>query len=517
MWFKKWLPTLTFLGFSVLTLVFLAWSQKPLCIESRVVERLDRFGAQGTEAVYRCSSRVRVPYTQFWGDNVRSVSDRLVATERFLENIEPFSKKYQISIFQDRPLLYRIQGTQVFLGETLIKTPGQLERLLVSLWVYEKANRSPEQPGLLEEALVDLLLEMAWDGNKLVNPLTGARFNLIGVSWPQAIQSEENYCESFWALPQHYQFCAQRSSTQSKAKIEHRFVEMSLRSLVYRNLRQSFEQLTWGEQYRLLLSTAKMLRSQPVLEKSKEFFDDSLSDIEHAAQLMASVGDLLFSAGVDLSDDRVKAFSTYYRAQLEGDQALQSSSVAKVDYLLRLQRSSFEESIEFKNLVDWSQKNPEIKVGIQNGDDLYLLPNTHALSANSFGSIRSRNLMIESCGDFEISYLLSLEAVAERVLLLNSCNRKAEIDLTSYVDKGVEKFAAKNSRVAFVYLHIPSLQSRKMQIEKLGQIFANIRHPQTPLAKALGWQEIRFNSQTKAYEPHAAIEGIQLYRLSKEN
>ena len=116
----RWLTYLSFVCFGLLSLMVLQMTKRPLCIDSRVVERIDRLSNQDSDTIYRCALNKETPYSEYFGQQVRELGSRIQSTERVLESLEPFYKKVQITIMEDHPYLYRIQGHHLYIGPKLL-------------------------------------------------------------------------------------------------------------------------------------------------------------------------------------------------------------------------------------------------------------------------------------------------------------------------------------------------------------------------------------------------------------
>lgn len=98
----RWLTALSFLCFGLLSLFVVQMTRRPLCIESKVVERIDRLGVQGTDTVYRCAVNRETPFSTYFSEQSRDLTYRIQKTERLLESIEPFERKVQLTISESQ-------------------------------------------------------------------------------------------------------------------------------------------------------------------------------------------------------------------------------------------------------------------------------------------------------------------------------------------------------------------------------------------------------------------------------
>ena len=178
--FARWLTYLSFACFGALSLMVLQMTKRPLCIDSRVVEKVDRLAAAGTDTVYRCALNKETAYSEYFGRSVRELSTRIGSIEKVLESIEPFSKKMQITIMDEIPYMYRVQGHHLFIGKELLQAPGHLEKALAKVWFEEREASDFAQEKLLEEVVTDFLVYLNFGDLDLGDPETRLTTAKIG-------------------------------------------------------------------------------------------------------------------------------------------------------------------------------------------------------------------------------------------------------------------------------------------------------------------------------------------------
>lgn len=505
---ERYLPFISFVGFSVVILLFLAMSQKPLCIDSRVVERMDRVSQGQTETIFRCQIQKRVPYSQFWSES--QVPQRLSDVENLLQGIEPFRRKYQITLVKEKPLLYQVKGTQVKVGENLLVTPGQAERLLVSLWVYEKAQIDLEKPNLALEILVDFLMGVLQ--KKMTHPLSLLPISSQQSTWPTILRSQKGYCESSWSVPHHFNFCAEMLASQFDPQSKN-IVLLSLRPFVLEKLQESFAQLNLKQKNSIYKNMAKMIRALNWVDFQRLPVEQS-SDLLRAKNLIEKVGHQLFAAGQQLAIAELKTWGSLYRLKTVGDLQESSKAHARVDTIFDFSTLS-ENAVKVRvnQLLEDKRWNQNKKIAVIGTSKIYFLPDTAGVAVDQFGQLNSKYRVIESCLDLELNHLWELEKFAENILLVQDCAQGPGPRYSAFLRGGVKDFVMTNSGVSYVDLHGPSFLSRKESLLELTTIFKGLQQNQAQFAEAYHWSRVDVDESTRSFVPDAAIEGLRSYRL----
>ncbi|HWU43909.1 MAG TPA: hypothetical protein VN132_10745, partial [Bdellovibrio sp.] len=215
--------------------------------------------SQSTETIYRCALNKETPYSVYFGEQSRDLGYRIQQVERVLENLEPFYKKVQITIMDDRPLLYRVQGHQIFIGRQLLEAPGHLEKGLAKIWYRERNQTLFAQQNLLEEVMSDFLVYLANGDLDIGDPNTHIATALRRIKWPYIIKSVTSYCESPWKQSEHFGVC--QNVKESEEELASQVTEMSLRPLLVSNWIFSYLELSMKERYEFTKNLPSFIRS----------------------------------------------------------------------------------------------------------------------------------------------------------------------------------------------------------------------------------------------------------------
>ncbi len=104
----------------------------------------------------------------------------------------------------------------------------------------------------------------------------------------------------------------------------------------------------------------------------------------------------------------------------------------------------------------------------------------------------------------------------EKLLVVDHCDITKEIHYARFLTEGPEGFGAQNKGTAFSAVS-PAVTSdeEKAELENVPSVFDFIqrRDVENPSVKILGWREIRWNDEAKAYQPKAYVDAIEWFRM----
>ena len=155
---SKLVAPLLVIVFFVSLAVFVTLSKRPICIDSRVVERIDRLTDEGMKTAWKCSIGKTVAFDEKFQRFMPEINRQMALVERFFEVAGPLSKPVHITWLEGLNDTIRIQGAQIFISQKLLLTTDQLSRAVLRLWLREKSGEANIDRTILEGALVDLLM-----------------------------------------------------------------------------------------------------------------------------------------------------------------------------------------------------------------------------------------------------------------------------------------------------------------------------------------------------------------------
>lgn len=507
----RWSTYLSVACFCLLSLAVIYMTQRPLCIDSKVVERIDRITATGTESLYRCALNKATPYNTYFADKLRDLSYRVLRIERVLESLEPFYKKAQITILADRPMLFRVQGHHIYIGESLLDAPGHLEKALAKVWYRERNDNSFDQQDITEEVMTDFLVSLESGDVDIGDPQTRVMTALRKVKWPYVIKSIRAYCESPWKRSEHYAICV--NAIEGDKSFTQDVVQMSLRPMLTASLVKSYRTLSSADRYKFAMQLPRFLRQENIAPEKSEVAEQTV--LQKAAEIIRNVN-LFVSNPVALKTSEVhRSFVTNFRNELRANGYSEAFVEASFDVLLVSHEPLKGDEPVFKDLMKQSQKNPQLQIALRDKDNLWMLPSKYPMALASFGQIKANKTIIEKCGGYNFSFVMEFAESTEKLLIVDRCAAQKDVVYNDYLDKGTESFAQANKGVAFVQFHVPSLLMKKSELETAGSVFDFIqkRDVENPSFKGLGWQEVRWDEHANAYQPKAYVDAIEWFRV----
>ena len=190
-------------------------TKKPLCIDSKVVNKIDRVSFEQTETVYQCGSMIKVSYSRYFDENKNQLESRIENTMQFLNQIEPFHFKITLQIDEKNPILFKVQHHQIIIGSQLLNLNGHLERAIFKVWLGERLRQDYTSQTLFSEVAADFLVYASFGSFEVEDPLLKIKTEIGQARWPQVLKSRETYCESPWRISEHYMNCDELLGQQS--------------------------------------------------------------------------------------------------------------------------------------------------------------------------------------------------------------------------------------------------------------------------------------------------------------
>ena len=240
-----WTGALLFL-FMFIVVAFAFVSRKPLCIDSRIVEKIDRTSTDGVAEAYRCALYRHVPFDPNLAEWTHDLGHRLQKLERDLEWLGGLHQKVTISIRSDMPSYFSIVDHHIYLSESVLRAKGQLEKALLKIWFRERA-RGIFPRSLEEESLTDILYFSLRGDLNIEDPKTGLELGQdINARWPRVLTSIKGYCHGLWTDVEHLSLC-ERLVDEDEVRAD--IYMPSLRPLITQSLIGALSKLSAQERH----------------------------------------------------------------------------------------------------------------------------------------------------------------------------------------------------------------------------------------------------------------------------
>ncbi|MBC7458115.1 MAG: hypothetical protein H7235_07545 [Bdellovibrionaceae bacterium] len=499
---------LCFLGL-VLTL------KKPLCIDSTVVQKIVRVTAEGkttkTETAFSCNLSRPVDYSSELESYVAKISVPLDKTTALLNSIKPFKQRLQISIREDRPLMFQVSKNKINIGSSFLNLDYHLSRAVIKAWVAENKNSMKLDTTLFEESLTDFILYVSIGRIELEDPTDKIRTKLGSVKWPQVIKTAKGYCMSAWKYAEHAEECSHNfedNNSDAEAAV------YSLRPLLTSSIVGSYNELSMQQKSNLIQNIPKILSGMNL--GSEKIIESMLVDSNPLHNGMLNINkftNLILSSTLETRGSIYQLY-TGITQHLQQYGVTDSFAEAYFDYLIEFNGQLSDHSAFYKALALAAVNNPEVQVAVKDANSIWILPSKTALPIKVFNQIQARQIVFMGCDNPKNIHVEQFFQKAEKLMLVNECDQTVDYNFESLFRDGIKGFIGKNHKFNFVQLHVPSLEMIKNDLAPSQNFFELVktRDISRKEFKTLGWSKIQWKTDLHAYRPEAVIDAIEYFR-----
>lgn len=485
-------------------------SRRPVCIDSRIVEKIDR----GSETVFKCSYNKHVPFSPYFNENLPSLAARIQRIEKFIETISPFKRNLRLVIVTTKPDYFLVTRDTIYLGEPLLQARGHLEKALLKVWYRENVEHLFAYENLFEEVYTDFLLYLAKGSIKIEDPFQGFRTKEGGSRWPQVLKSAQSYCKSPWKTSEHYQFCTKMQNQDSAFKDQ--IIELSLRPLLVSTWIESYEGLTFKEQYQFTRGLKDLISKDhiPDLPLVKTGgLSAQAAPLQEASEAVKNVSHFLMSSELTKTSEAHRVFVTLVANNLNRYGYTDAFGGIYFDLMVMMDSKLKPNSDQLKSFIQLAKQNPNIKMAVKDQDNLWMLPSVYPIPWKSIASLHANRTVFSKCGTYDFNFVWQFANTTEKLMILNVC-KDQKINLAGYIKDGPEAFGAQNEGVPFIQFHVPSLLMRKDKLSQVDNVFELVsrRELDNPVFQSLGWQKLLWNEKAQAYQPKSFVDGIEWFK-----
>lgn len=485
------------------TVVFAFVARKPLCIDSKVVEKVDSVKDGKIATAYRCGLHRHVEYEQTIAENSRDLGRRLQKLERFFDWLGALDSKVYLTINSDQPKQYHVQGHELYVGIDVLKSNGQIEKGIIDIWLKEKLSNHFQNNLLAMESLGDFFYFILNGNLDIENPISKTSLMEDAHSnWPQVLSSTAGVCRSLWVPSPLINFCADTESI----KLPNDSIDpMSTRALLSQSLIGAYSRLK-GNQRPIFLS--QFLAVLPKIDLESFALGKSSISLDRQSYIDAATKLNAWS----LMLGRISPhFSMLFGLELKSRGFEIEEARADIDLIVF--DSSKQPNIRGSIEKDLMKMELQSLVGFVDSENVQLGVGGELLPIKLFGDIRSRIGVYVHCGQLEHSKLIGAISRVQRLLVLNTCV-ETNLKISGYLKKGIQQFAIENQKVKFIEFHSSSFLAALTKLPDSSPYLALIEMKKDQgLLKFLGWNEPQFDSSANAYRAESNIEAISWYRL----
>ena len=494
---------------------FIYTFKKPLCIDSTIVQRIDRVSLEGnfikSESAFACSLDREVEYSSELENILTKISAPIDKTTALLNSIKPLSQKIELTIREDRPLMFQVSENKINIGSSFVNIDYHLSRALIKVWIAENKNSMKVDTSLFEEAVTDFLLYVLTGKVELEEPTDKIRTKLGSVKWPQVIKSAQGYCMSAWKYAEHAEDCSQ-NFTKNNSDFE--AAAYSLRPLLTSSLVASYNELTMREKSSLIQSLPFVLSHMNL--PSEKIIESMLVDANPLHNGIININkftDLILSSTLK-NRGPIYQLYTGINQHLQQYGVTDSFAEAYFDYMIEFNGKLDENSNFYKTISFAASKNPEVQVALKDQNSIWILPSKTALPIKVFNQIQARQIVLMGCESSKNIHVEKFFQKAEKLMLVNECDQKVEYNFDSLLHDGIKSFIEKNRKFNFVQFHMPSLEMIRNDLAPSQNFFELVKSRDISRKefKTLGWSKIQWKKDMQAYRPEAVIDAIEYFR-----
>jgi hypothetical protein len=479
-------------------------ARRPLCIDSKLVESIDSVSNSGTATAYRCALRRHVPYDETLAQQISELGPRLQSLERLIDWLGPLQNRVNLTILNGAGETYRIQGQEVFISESFLKSQGQIEKTLLRVWYRERASLDLQASPLIEESLTDFLY-FAYHGDfDLQDAKTGLLLDEdLEPKWPRVLSNWSGYCHSLWRSNDDLKVCGDLNSFSDDG-----IHLSSLRPLISQTLMNSYAELNASERLQFIVSFAKSLHEfsfhaknfglSPLQLHQKSYFE-AVSQLENWSYFLAHLGPRVAHA---------EKFSALFNLELKKHGFDSFTQQALLDTLVFTDELN---TAQKKSLIREIDQEKSQLIGIESQGSLQMSLTGEPLNLKLLGLIQASNGIYLHCGQPDLKKVHELSKRVEKLLYVNFCGDQV-VYLKGYFEKGALSFARQNPGLKFAEFHMPSLM---MALQKLpGQNPVQLlSEKKKGSLEPIGWKEPFYDEAANAYRAQSAIEMVDWFRM----
>lgn len=424
--------------------------------------------------MYRCGLYRKVDYNPKLVQDSEALKPRLQKIETFLSLIGMPNERLNITIIEGKEDVFRLQGRQIFISDSLLKQPFAIEKAVLKAWYRERISQSMFDFQFIEESVTDLMLYAATGRLVEENSLE---------KWPQALMVMGEYCTSPWRALDDITGCTNKAGNRE-------ITMESLRGLAVQSLAAAYVKLEPQEQFQFLTQLNQRIGElQYVAKQDKAPADSEQETIADAARFLNEWRELV----VRLFPAPARAKMTLYLQQELFARGFTDSFLSSYfDWVFQLRE---QDKKLFQELHKKSADQKAPSIAVQVGDWVWMLPNNKPVPAKAFESLRAYRGFSIACGKPDQKTLESWGKRVPHLTVVDDCGPEVEIKSAALFSGDLPAFAISNPKIRFMQVHLPSFE-------------LSVKQGGNPLAVG----RLRYHEKANVYESLLPVAPITWYR-----
>jgi hypothetical protein len=499
---------------SLFALLLLSWftgreSQRSVCINSKLVKKIQIESGEGIKEVFACPERSRESLSRAAQKRMREIS----AFTSNLDKMLPAAAKgerFDILVSLRRPVRLDVDRGQITVGRDLFWLKGQLERAIIKRVLMQEAHANLQKNLFYQEVIVDLLWTIISGAPTSQDPIFQEETADLGPKWIHYLRSHKSVCRSkdrplgLISTCEAYELLAEEDAEFSRNILEGAspwgfrpflrkvfwqvFSERPMREMVpfWRHWVDSLLNKNWPRAHWGVLKDLEDVQGflRVTLEETLKGLDSSLG-----FEFQSLLEELEVAPGQKI----------------------------KVPFLLTFDP-------EDQSILEWARQSTRLRARDKSslflaysGDQLFVFPTLFPVKVEgALGLLAPQKTARQGCGPWSVAELLSQSSIEAKILLVEKCDRKIFPDYVSFISEGLGAFSQVNPQIAFWSLNMRSL---KMGLEwgvKESDhfVFTGVNRKLTKVEKLMGFDRPAYDSDRNAYKISGALPVIDWYRAT---
>lgn len=501
------------IGFYLSFMTLIQLTKDHPCIDSTIVEKLDVLSLNKKASLYACADRNPVEFSQKTSEYTELIEGRLNQLALVLDKIQPIKTRAQIVVDENNPLKFQIQKNQITIGKGLVAIQGHLELAIIRIWL-ETSDIQDYQARLFDQSLSDLIYFAIFGRIDAQDPVTELYPELGLARWPQVLKNLDVYCESAWKNSEDFERCA---SLDQFSHNRRELLTMSLRPLLTSSLIDSYKSLSRKEQNNFLQEIPELVSLRSInAENAIQALLDQDNSLKEGLSILKVFTDQ-FSLKQEASYPQ-RRFIARLNQYLQTHGVVDSFAEAYFDAVVEVPDKLETSSLLFKSLEAAAKQNLNLQIAVKDKEQLWILPSRSGLSLKIFDRVKVRQHVFFACPILKEIEIAQFAANSEKLLMIKGCDSRRAYAFDMLLKYGAQEFIKKESQLAFIQFHLPSLQQRLSELQHIKNFFELVQNRDVTQREfqILGWQDVQWNEQYHFYRPKAAIDAIEFFRVESE-
>lgn len=461
-------------------------SRKPLCINSKIVQRIDIATDRGTVTAYACDYNEHVNYSPELVELIQKIEPQLTQLETLFD-LWKDGPEVDLWVFSGDKNIFRIKDKSIVVSDHLLDEPATLKKAILKVWYRSLTEKHESQNLLLEEVFTDFVL-FSIEQNSFSQVFSKAR-------WPYVLQTKSSLCRSPWVPLDIMSSCQKDSAIDA----------MSIRPLLSESLYLGWRNLSHQERSLVIKNLSQWLKSEVQLSTS----GSEVKDLESASVFVSAILNSMIAAS-KTQDNLYQKWVQQTEVFLRQKGFAEQTEVSSVELVFELPKV---QSLDFKK-VSFEMKRSIVK----DPESVWLNLESEPFPVDTMKNLKALKTVWFQCEWPSTEKVLEKYKTTQKLLVVKLCDPVTESMLTDLAKEDLLSISEKYPKLEFVSLHLPSL---KMALERHEDPWQRLTqggwkeniHTSTLAMADLSWGELDQLKAPAIFQVKAPISAIELFKI----